>query len=216
VLLSGSPLGRPYGDPVYEPVVKAAAEAGLPLDVHVGHVTGERNPGGRFTSNQAAVPLAYLDAMHHVTSFIVHGTFERYPDLKVVVKEHGVSWLPHLMWRLDANYELLKLESRWVKKPPSEYIYSNVRLDTQPFEESSTNAGDVTDLLTSVDGLDDLLMFATDYPHLSFDDPNHVVGQLPDGWARKVMCDNACAYYGFEVPPADAVYENPSLIGAEA
>ena len=59
---------------------------------------------------------------HHLTSMIVHGTFEKFPDLKVVVAEEGIAWLPWLVTQLDANYELMTRESKWVKRRPSEYL----------------------------------------------------------------------------------------------
>jgi len=31
-----------------------------------------------------------------------------------------------------------------------------------------------------------------------------VARRLPDGWARKVMCDNACAHYGWEPPVVES------------
>ena len=52
--------------------------------------------------------------------------------------------------------------------------------------------------------MEDLLCFATDYAHTSFDDPDNVARRLPDGWARKVMCDNACAHYGWEPPVVES------------
>jgi hypothetical protein len=30
------------------------------------------------------------------------------------------------------------------------------------------------------------------------------------------MCDNACRFYGWELPPADAVFEQPALARAGA
>jgi predicted TIM-barrel fold metal-dependent hydrolase len=211
--LGGTPLGRPYGDPVYHPVLEASAELGLPIGLHPGAVSAERQPGGRPTSNIGSVPLMAQEAMHHITSFIVHGVFEKYPTLKVIVKEFGVSWLPYLMWRLDDRYDLLKLESPWVKRWPSEYIRDHVLLDTQPLEESPDPKG-LHEALSTVDGIDEMLCFATDYPHLSFDDPNYVARKLPSEWSRKVMCDNASAAYGWAPPPADAVFEQPALAAA--
>jgi predicted TIM-barrel fold metal-dependent hydrolase len=212
-LLAGSPLGRPYGDPVYHPVWEASAEMGLPLDIHPGASNLEREAGGKATSNLGQIVNIWNVTMHHVTSLIVHGVFEKYPTTKVLIKEHGTAWLPYLMWRLDQNYETLKLESKWVKKWPSEYIREHVKLGTQPLEEMS-DPDDLKKLYRSVE-MDDLLCFATDYAHTSFDDPDNIARRLPDGWARKVMCDNACDHYGWTPPPVDAELE-PELATAAA
>jgi predicted TIM-barrel fold metal-dependent hydrolase len=204
-LLAGSPLGRPYGEPVYHPVWEASAEMGLSVDIHPGPSTFEFEAGGKSTSNIGTLPHTWNFAMHHVTSLIVHGVFEKWPTTKVVIKEHGTAWLPYLMWRLDRNYETLKLESKWVKKWPSEYIREHIKLGSQPLEEMP-DPNDLKKLYLSVD-MEDLLCFATDYAHTGFDDPNNIVRRLPDGWARKVMCDNACEHYGWTPPPVDAGHE---------
>lgn len=214
-LLAGSPFGRPYGDPVYHPVFEASLEMGLALHLHPGHAQDHQFTGGTATSAVGNVPLIPQIGMRHIASFIVHGVFEKYPGLQVVVKEYGTAWLPHLMWRLDKNYKRLRLESPWVKRWPSEYILRNVKISTQPLEESD-DPRDLMSVLTSVDGLDDVLCFSTDYPHITFDEPNWITKRLPEGWARKVMCDNACRAYGWTPPPQDAVYEQPALVSAEA
>jgi predicted TIM-barrel fold metal-dependent hydrolase len=207
-LLAGSPHGRPYGDPIYHPVYAASVDMGLPIDIHPGAFAHDRPAGGKATSNLGSVPLLANEAAHHITSFIVHGVFERFRELRVQLKEHGAAWLPALMWRLDSNYELLRLESPWVKRRPSEYIREHILLNTQPLEVSPDPA-DLHRVLTSVDGMEDMLCFATDYPHISFDDPNYVAKNLPDGWQRGVMCDNAARYYSWTPPAADAVFAQP-------
>jgi uncharacterized protein len=200
-LLAGSPLNRPFGDPVYHPIYKATVDMGLVLHIHPGGQSADRPPGGIPTSGtQGAAMYAGHEALHHLTSFIVHGVFEKYPGLRVLVKEHGVAWLPYLMWRLDKNYELLKLESPWVKRWPSEYIMEHFQFDTQPLEEGPRR-DDTRRVFTSVDGIENILCFGTDYPHITSDDPAYVVRHLPQEWVRKVMCDNACAFHGWTPPP---------------
>jgi predicted TIM-barrel fold metal-dependent hydrolase len=207
LLICGNPLGRPLGDPIFDPVWKACADLGLAVSIHP--ISSDR-PNSQITS--VGGPKAYPEAQsqfsqqaqHYIASLVVHGTFEKFPGLKFVVKEYGVAWLPYVMWRLDQNYEVLKHESPWVKRWPSEYIRSNVKLSTQPFEESPDGKGVVADFLGTVDGIEDLLCFSSDYPHYSMDDPTHVARLLPAAWHRKVFCENACASYGWPVPAEKA------------
>jgi predicted TIM-barrel fold metal-dependent hydrolase len=214
-LLAGSPYGCAYGDPIYHPVYAASAEMGLPIDIHPGASANGRPAAGQATSNLGSVPLLANEASHHITSFIVHGVFEKFPTLRVQIKEHGIAWLPALMWRLDRNYEVLRLESPWVKKWPSEYIREHVVLNTQPLE-LGPDPEDLERVLTSVDGIEDMLCFATDYPHISFDDPNYVAKNLPAAWARKVMCDNACKFYSWTPPEEGAVFKQAlAMVGSE-
>ena len=58
-------------------------------------------------------------AMSHVVSLVCHGVFEKYPGLKMAVIEAGVTWLPTLLWRLDADWKALRSEVPWVKRPPT-------------------------------------------------------------------------------------------------
>jgi predicted TIM-barrel fold metal-dependent hydrolase len=45
-------------------------------------------------------------------------------------------------------------------------------------------------------GTDDLLMFATDYPHMHIDDLSQFLGVLPETMRGKVMSETARAWYG--------------------
>ncbi|MDF3311469.1 amidohydrolase family protein [Rhodococcus sp. T2V] len=206
VLLVGSPLGRPLGDPVYHPVYEAAAELGLTLANH--QATSGRPKVTARTTPSPLTTLAETITMHSqeaatiTSSFIVNGVFEKFPDLKLVIIEYGVAWIPSLLWRLDQFNDLYRLESPWVKKWPSEYVRESIKFSTQPIETGKT-PHEVADFLRSVDGIEDLLCFSTDYPHMSFDDPLYVARHLPQEWLRKVFCDNACASFGWAPPPAD-------------
>lgn len=208
VLFAGNPLGRAIGDPIYHPIYEAAAEMGLGITVHPA--TDRPNSLTGVVGGPPGSTLEYSSqcsqqAMHYISSLIVHGVFEKWPDLHVMVKEYGVAWLPSLMWRLDAQHELLKRESPWVKKLPSEYIRKHVKLSTQPIEESPVKGGTAAYLQT-VEGIEDCLCFSTDYPHYTMDLPAYVATLLPDEWHRKVFCDNACDFYGW-TPPAAATTE---------
>lgn len=203
VLIAGNGLGRPLGDPVYDPIYAAAAEMGLQISVHLAvnrpnfQITAA---GGQPGTGIVAVSQFSQEAMHYVTSFITNGVFERYPTLKVIIKEFGTAWAPSIIWGMDKQYAQLRLESPWVKRWPSEYFHDHIKLSTQPFEESPDRRG-MIDVMTAVEGMEDVLCFSSDYPHLTFDDPTWVARRLPPGWADKVMYRNACDFYGWDYPP---------------
>ena len=204
VVLSGNLLGRPYGDPIYDPIHRAASEEGLHLVLHWGPgdnpTTGITTAAaGQFGNGAIFGSQFSQQAMTYISSFITNGTFEKFPDLKVLANEYGVGWLPWLLAMLDDSYELLKLESSWVKKRPSEYFRSNIKLATQPLEESP-KSHQLIDLLEMTEGVEDLLCFSSDYPHWSADSPAHVARLFPKSWHRKVFCDNACDFFGWDRP----------------
>jgi predicted TIM-barrel fold metal-dependent hydrolase len=213
VCLAGNVLGRPFGDPVYDPIYEAASELGLHVALHYGNLdrpgTATTLAGGPPASGIARHSQFSQQAMHYISSYIVHGTFEKFPDLKLLVKEYGVGWLPYLMLRLDQAYPLLRAESPWVRRLPSDYIRRHVKLSTQPLDDSPDPRG-LARLLESVDGIDDLLCFSTDWPHWTADDPSYVARRLPKSWHRKIFCTNACDFFGW---PAPAAKTEPAAAG---
>jgi predicted TIM-barrel fold metal-dependent hydrolase len=59
-------------------------------------------------------------------------------------------------------------------------------------------------------GSDDMLLFATDYPHWDFDSPDQAFPvRLPADLERKIMSENARAVY--RLPPADRASASPAV-----
>ena len=185
---------RPYGDKFYEPIWEACHEMGLPLAVHLGGQGGinyQPIGGGPTTYYWETHALLLQPAMTHVASVIANGIFERYPRQMFLVIECGVTWLPSILWRLDANWRALRKETPWVKRLPSEYARDHIRLSTQPLEEAA-NKQQLWDVLGAMDA-ENMLMFASDYPHWDFDAPDDMA--LPPAWMDKVMDGNARKVY---------------------
>jgi predicted TIM-barrel fold metal-dependent hydrolase len=108
------------------------------------------------------------------------------------------------MWRLDREFELLKVESPWVKKLPSDYIREHFFFSTQPIEDSPEHGG-IVQLLSTVDGIDDMLCFSTDYPHITMDDPMYVARMIPAAWHSKVFSANACRALSLPLPSLEPI-----------
>ncbi len=217
VLLVGSPLGKPFGHPVYHKIYEAAVEMGLVLSIHQAaaerpKVTARTTPSPMMTTSET-ISLQTQQAQHFVSSFIVNGVFEKYPDLRIIIKEYGVAWIPSMLWRMDQYYDSFRLESTWVKKWPSEYVRDHIKFSTQPIEVGRTPR-EVPDFFAAVDGMEDLLCYSSDYPHISFDDPSYVARMLPKSWTSKVLCDNACEWYGWTPPTAPAAGRNATPVAA--
>ena len=77
------------------------------------------------------------------------------------------------MWRLDRAFELLRRRGAAPDPLPSELIREHVWLTTQPIDEPP-RAADFAALLEQL-GMDDRIMFATDYPHWDFDAPDRAL-----------------------------------------
>ncbi len=129
----------------------------------------------------------------HLVSFLTEGVFERFPGFRIVLVEGGVTWLPALMWRLDAEWKALRSEVPWVTKPPSTYLRDHVHITSQAIERPD----DDRHLLQMLEMLDveHLLMFSSDYPHWDFDSPTHAFPRLPEALRQRIFHENARAFY---------------------
>ena len=187
---------EPMGRRRYWPIYEAACRHGLPIGVHFGGSGGNPITGSGWPSYYAehhgGMPQTF---QAQVTSLVMEGVFERFPELKVVLIEGGFAWLPPLMWRLDRAWELLGDEVPEVKRPPSETIREHIWVTTQPIEEPERP--EQFHQLVRQMGMDDRLMFATDYPHWDFDAPSAVFprGMDPD-LRQAILADNAKRLYG--------------------
>ena len=190
-------LGKPLGHPVYHPIYEAAAELGLPIVTHV-NASEQFGGSGAFVAGGSHIHFrgeSYLAGqqctINHVVSMIVHGVFEKFPNLRYLTMEAGVSWLASLALKLDGSYDLIKAESRWVRRWPGEYLHDHVAVTTQPCEASAGTRRPFVEELSLVDGIEDMLCFSSDYPHWDSDDPMYISATLPKAWHDKVFHANA-------------------------
>ena len=182
--------GQPTGNRSYWPIYEAAQHFNIPLGMHVGGING-------FPSTSGGWPSFYIEEHHSnaltaqsvVTSLVLEGVFEAFPQLKVIMIEGGFAWVPSLSWRLDKHWNRMRDEVPHVKRPPSEYIKEHIWFSTQPMEEPPDRA----DLKTLIDWIGwDRLLFATDYPHWDFDDPNYAFKfKMTDEQKVQIYCGNA-------------------------
>ncbi|SCE96703.1 Predicted metal-dependent hydrolase, TIM-barrel fold [Micromonospora viridifaciens] len=183
----------------YYPIYEAAHEVGIPVAVHPN--SGE----GIFRTSPpmaGGTPTYYVEwhsglsqvFQANVISLVCHGVFERFPNLKVILTEGGLGWIPDVMWRLDKNVKGLRDEVPWVRRLPSEYVVDHVRFTTQPLPEPKRRHH--LHVLCEIARADRTLMFSSDYPHWDFDDPRHALASLPSAIRQRVSSDNAVETYG--------------------
>jgi predicted TIM-barrel fold metal-dependent hydrolase len=203
IMASGARM--PYGQRFYHPIYEVCERNGLPIAVHPGTegrgFAGQPTPSGyptRYLEWHNILPTNY---MTHVNSLVCEGVFEKFPKLMFVAIEGGICWLPHLMWRMDKNYKALRDSVPWLKRLPSEYIKSHIRLTTQPIEEPDKPEHLVQ--MFEMCGAEDIVMFSTDYPHWDFDNPKVVLNVLPKPMRQKIMAQNAIELYGLHEAPSE-------------
>ena len=191
-------LGRRHHWPIYA----AAERHGLPIGIHAG--SSYRHPPtavgwpSHFVEDYVAQSVAFQSQL---ASLIAEGVFKKFPELKVVLIESGVTWLPGFLWRFKKYWRSLTMEVPWVDRPPPEIVRDNVRLTLTPFDAPDDDAETVARIFDQL-GSDDLVLYSSDYPHWQFEGDDVLPEGLPDGLARKIMIDNPKATYGRLATPA--------------
>lgn len=197
-VLMSSATRRPYGQRIFWPIYEAAEEEGLPIMIHAAAAgRGFTNP-----PTGAGYPNTYFERhtvlpgniLGHLVSMVTRGVFEEFPDLDLVLCEGGFGWVPSILWRMDKNWKALRSQTPWLTKPPSEYVFENVRFTTQPVEEPETpeQLRQIMEMLHA----EETLMFSSDYPHWDGDSPDHGLPPLSDDLSDRIYYGNAKELYG--------------------
>jgi uncharacterized protein len=184
----------PLGKSRYWPIYAAAERHGFTLGIHAGSSYHQAITGSGWPSYFIEDYAAQAAGFHaQLGSLICEGVFVKYPKLKVVLIESGVSWLPPYLWRLSKSWRGVRQEVPWLDRSPEEFVRDHVRLTVQPFDAPAAGAqiGRVMDQLQS----DQMLLFSTDFPHWQFDDDELLPPGMPAPLRRKVLIDNALATY---------------------
>jgi predicted TIM-barrel fold metal-dependent hydrolase len=103
-----APLGLPTihrPDRHWDPVLAAANETGMPLCQHIGSSSRYL---GTSTEAHLLVTLAWAPMCNisgALTDWMLNDAFFRFPDLKVVLSEGNIGWIPYLLGHIAMKYE---------------------------------------------------------------------------------------------------------------
>jgi predicted TIM-barrel fold metal-dependent hydrolase len=152
----------PYHHPEWDAFWDFANEAKVTVHFHTfgpeipdmtgfDQLTKDRGMAAAFACGQ------FFRASRIMSSLILGGVLERFPNLRVVFGESGIGWIPYLLDRMNWSYDeefnnLFKL-----KMKPSEYWY---RQCYASFQAEASSALPVLHLI----GYDNVL-WASDFPH---------------------------------------------------
>jgi predicted TIM-barrel fold metal-dependent hydrolase len=188
--------------PLYQhdwyPLWEAAAECRFPISFHSTGFKGLRTPDTpeleqQYTRQWRLVrsTLFQLDTMEVLVSVIASGACERYPEMRFVLGESGVTWLPYVFDRLDTEYED-RARALGFSLKPSDYFrrqgYVTYQQD-QYLEPIIPLIGE------------DNIIWGADYPHPDCLWPNSRLlldkhlGSLPERVRRKITHDNVVGLY---------------------
>ena len=196
-VLPYAPYGMPLDHPDFEPVWAAAADHDLAVALHTFTVMPPYAPGGTdnwdnlFLQRSASHPWC---GMRNMASLIGSGLMDRYPQLRIGTLEAGHGWLPFWMARIDEHARTIRSEIPELKMLPSEYVLSGRYFQSIEIPEGLKLTDAVIDLIG-----EDVLMYASDYPHGESHFPESVDmvldWDMPRARKQKLFWDNAIKLY---------------------
>ena len=179
----------PYGRRYWWPIYQQAERLGLPIGLHLGSAYRRAITAVGWPSYYVEDYVDQSQGMQaQLASLISHGVFVEYPDLKVVLIESGVSWLPVFCWRFSKFWRGLRIEVPWLDRAPIEIVRQHVRLTLQPFD--APPSGQAVERLLDHLGSEDMLLFSSDYPHWHFDGDEVLPDGLPETLMARLLTSN--------------------------
>jgi predicted TIM-barrel fold metal-dependent hydrolase len=198
---------RSFGLPEFDPFWQAVVDADILVSMHASD-SGYTRYQADWTGPQEMLPFR-LDPFSMLTmgkrpvedtfaAFTCHGTFARFPDLRIASIESGGDWVVPFLDHLDETYGKMP---QAFDGDPVEQFKRNVWLS--PFHE------DKLDLLIKEIGADHVL-FGSDFPHPEgLAEPRSYVDHLPHGLpdedVRNVMGGNLARIMRTPLDAADDV-----------
>jgi predicted TIM-barrel fold metal-dependent hydrolase len=177
------------------PIYAAAERLHLAIGIHAGGTYHRAPTAAGWPSHRVEDYVAQSAAFNaQLLSLLAEGVLQKFPGLKFVLIESGITWLPHLMWRANKTWRGVRAEVPWLDRPPAEIIRERVRVTLQPVDAP---AGDSQALGRTLEhlGSDRMLLFSTDYPHWHFDGEDVLPDGLPEATVRRLAIDNALDTY---------------------
>lgn len=187
----------------WEPIVRACAETGTVISLHVGSSGMHPTPAGAPALQLGATMFGQL-SLGACSEWLWSGYPVQFPDLKIAMSEGGIGWVPMLIDRLDNIIDRSGYGLGWDERP-ADVLRRNFWFCT--LDDPSTIA------LRHVIGVENI-MLETDYPHGDGTWP-HTQDVIADAWAGippaelRAMCsENAAKLYRHPLPatvlPLDA------------
>ena len=183
------------GRRTYWPIYAAAEKHGLAIGIHAGSTYHHAPTPSGWPAHRVEDYVAQSAAFEsQLLSFLTEGVFQKFPALKLVLIESGVTWLPTLLWRTNKTWCGVRPEVPWIDRPPAELLREHVRLTLQPLDVPRGDPQRFARVLDHV-GSDRMLLFSTDYPHWHFDGEDVLPDGLTDDTLRRFMIDNPLETY---------------------
>jgi len=199
-----SPRYKPVHDNAYVKTYALLEEMGKPIAFHAAYNWNDQSLSltNRFISVHALGFMWFN--MVHMTNWVVNGLPERFPKLKVMWIESGLTWAYCLMQRLDHSYMMRTSDCPSLKRKPSEYM-REMYYSSQPMEKPRDRS--ILEATFKMINAETQLMWSSDYPHWDFDLPS-VVYDLPflsETGRRNILGGTAAKVFGLDLKPVKKI-----------
>ncbi len=192
-----SPAERPYYDAAYDPIWSLAAEANVPLSMHVGcNAYLPKEMRSRKVRDEIALYAGSAATVQDtLIEFICRGVCGRHPRLQIVVAEFNAGWIAHWLDRVDQGWQ--REFGRNPSGPKYESVYEIWQRQFYATIEDDQPALRTRDLIG-----EDRLMWGSDFPHTDSTWPcseavlEEMFLNFPAEAKEKITRTNVMALYG--------------------
>jgi predicted TIM-barrel fold metal-dependent hydrolase len=210
VMLSAFPTGKGYPSTEDDPFWAEALKTRMPLTVHIdldrsgprdGPMMQYAKKAGVADVAQQVARFAQRGAVNAV-QLLMTGAFDRFPDLRMLMAENQIGWVPTFMTVADERYDR---HIHWAQKllefqplpngHPSDYIRRNIAWGFQ-----RDPAGVEIRHWMGVENL----VWGSDFPHQESEYPNSLkvieenFRNVPADEAYKMTCGNVIDFFHLE------------------
>ncbi|HTJ35335.1 MAG TPA: amidohydrolase family protein [Dactylosporangium sp.] len=184
----------------WDPIMRACAETGTVVNLHIG--SSGTSPSTAEDAPPDVVGVLFFGySMFSAVDWLYSRIPVRFPDIKIVLSEGGIGWVPGLVDRLNHMLSYHEMYGTWkgIELTPAEVLLRNFYFCA--VEDPSSFA------LRDVIGVDHILL-EQDYQHCDSTWPHtqrvieEEIGGLPAADVRKMTWENAANLYRHPVPAA--------------
>jgi predicted TIM-barrel fold metal-dependent hydrolase len=197
-----------YADDYYEPFWSACEDHGMVVNLHTGASGSATDTKFLYDAEHGGMLGLYevfVFTRRPLWFMIFGGVFDRHPDLRVVVTENGVQWLPSLIRDMESFFDThggAPVRS-YLKMRPRDYFEKHIYMGGSLMKRYEAEMRHEIGI--------DKLMWGADYPHLEGAAPVHretlryIFGGLPEDDIRRMLGTNAVGLWGFDGDQLQAV-----------
>jgi len=187
-----------YSDARFDPIWSTAVECGFPVNFHAATTRDEKRAWSAGTPTDGV--LACTEVQRVILDMILFGTFDRYPELRIISVENEAGWAAPMIQRADfvwrRSLKLKRPTTMVCQEAPSHYLHHNVRI-TFMRDRAAILCKDIIGEGT--------MMWGNDFPHhvSTWPESRKVLADIfagePEETTARLVGGNAAELYGFDL-----------------